>query len=456
MATRCHWLAWLAAAVWVATGSSLAIGDGYQRLAGHGGPVKGVAISKDGSRALTASFDYSLGIWEVPTGQVGAWLDGHDAAVNAVRFLPDETQALSAGDDFRLILWDFEARTEIRRFEGHKGKVISLDISPDGALAVSSGWDGWVGLWDLSGNRPVRWLKGHAGNVNDAVFSADGSKIYSASYDGTIRRWDVAEASLERTLIRHGFGVNRLVLNEAAGWLAYGAVDGAVRVIDLATDAEIADLTADRRPVLAMSASQDLSRLAVGDGEGHIMIIDTQDWSIERDFRAAARGPIWALAWAPDGSRLLSGGLDDAATFWPVAGASSDVLDSTSGAERSFLRDPSEMTNGERQFARKCSVCHTLTPDDRNRAGPTLWGVFGRRAGTIDGYSYSDALRDADIVWEPQSIDRLFDLGPDHYTPGSKMPMQRITSANDRRDLIEFLAKNTGPRTGAGKEESEQ
>ena len=64
------------------------------------------------------------------------------------------------------------------------------------------------------------------------------------------------------------------------------------------------------------------------------------------------------------------------------------------------------------------------------------------------GYSYSDALDGAAITWEAETIDKLFDLGPDHYTPGSKMPMQRITGADDRRDLIAFLAQNTGPRSG--------
>jgi cytochrome c len=77
------------------------------------------------------------------------------------------------------------------------------------------------------------------------------------------------------------------------------------------------------------------------------------------------------------------------------------------------------------------------------RAGPALAGLFGRRSGSLDGYSYSDALRELDIVWSEDTIDKLFELGPDHFTPGSKMPMQRITSAEDRADLVEFLRLKT-------------
>ena len=102
------------------------------------------------------------------------------------------------------------------------------------------------------------------------------------------------------------------------------------------------------------------------------------------------------------------------------------------------------MSNGERQFQRKCSICHTLTEDGGRRAGPSLMGVFGRRAGTLDGYAYSDALIGSDLTWSEETLDKLFDLGPAHYTPGSKMPMQRIVRAADRGDLIAYLKDVTG------------
>jgi len=57
----------------------------------------------------------------------------------------------------------------------------------------------------------------------------------------------------------------------------------------------------------------------------------------------------------------------------------------------------------------------------------------------LAGYKYSATLRNSDITWAEDTIDLLFDQGPDHYIPGSKMPMQVIASADDRADLIEFL-----------------
>ena len=92
---------------------------------------------------------------------------------------------------------------------------------------------------------------------------------------------------------------------------------------------------------------------------------------------------------------------------------------------------------------RKCSICHSLTDDASRKAGPSLHGLFGRPAGTLPGYRYSPTLSGSDIVWNDATIDALFDIGPDHYIPDSKMPMQRITRAEDRADLIEFLKRET-------------
>ena len=90
---------------------------------------------------------------------------------------------------------------------------------------------------------------------------------------------------------------------------------------------------------------------------------------------------------------------------------------------------------------RRCVACHTLTPDGGNRAGPTLHGIFGRRIGTVAGYPYSPALAGGDLVWTEETVGRLFALGPDVVTPGTKMPIQRIPDAAERAALIGFLRR---------------
>lgn len=418
---------------------------GYERLSGHGGPVMGVAVNPDNGAKLTASFDYSVGYWQA--GDAGhdaapLWLEGHRAAASSVAFLGDY-RAVSGGDDYALLIWDLRTGQSLRRLEGHKGKVQSVAVSPDAKLIASAGWDGRAGLWDAATGRLLTWLEGHTAAVNDVAFSGDGTILYTASHDGTVRSWNIPDGSQRRVEVKHGFGVNTLVINDAAGWLAYGGLDGGTRIIDIASGTVVADVTLDRRPILSLALSGDRTRLAVGDGDGYIMVLDTSDWTITRDFRATKSGPVWALAYAGDG-RLLSGGLDRFATIWPQDGS----IAVQGLAQQPFHRPPSEMQNGERQFVRKCSICHSLGTDLTRQAGPPLGGLFGRPAGTVSGYNYSPALRKVDLVWGDDTIDALFRVGPDELTPGSKMPMQRITAAQDRIDLVNYLRSATSdPKT---------
>ena len=408
----------------------------YEILEGHGGPVMAIDVSPDG-RIATGSFDNALGLWDQRDAPV--WLDGHDAAVTAVAFW-DETRLVSGSDDFRVLLWD--SGTLVGPIGSHQGKIAALATSPAAGLVASASWDGTIGLWTLAGEEAGR-LTGHDQGVNDIAFSEDGTALYSASSDGTVRVWDVATGAETRVLVENGLGINRLLLDPDAGWLAYGTVDGATRIVDLDTGAAIRDLSLERRPILALALSPDGNRLAVGDGEGYIMIVMTADWRIERDFRAAPHGPIWALAFSRDGENVLAAGLDDRAHSWPIADM--DAYGQMDTADRSFLADPDLLPNGERQFKRKCSICHTLTPGSARRAGPSLYGLFGRQVGTVADYTYSDALTGSDLVWTEETVDALFSIGPEHYLPGTKMPMQRITGAEDRADLIAYLRRETAP-----------
>ncbi len=409
----------------------------FRTLVGHGGPVMDAAVSPDGTHALTASFDNSVGYWTLGGDEV-VWLEGHTAAVKTVLFLGDG-RAASGGDDFAVEIWDLASGESAVRLEGHKGQVNGLALSPDGLTLASAAWDGSVRLWDARTGEALFEMTGHESSVSDVAFSPDGTILYSASADGTIRTWDPATGEETRILVTHGFGVNKLLA--ADGWLAYGAVDGGTRVIDTATDAVLADLTLERRPILAMALSPDGTLMSVGDGEGFVMTVETGTWRIVDDYKAAANGPVWALAFTPDSAGLLAGGIDDAAYIWPVINELDAPIIAT--RQRGFLADPATMSNGERQFRRKCSVCHSLEDDGVRRAGPTLAGLFGRPAGSVPGYAYSETVAGLGFDWTEDTIDKLFDLGPDHFIPGSKMPMQRIVKPEDRQDLIAFLRDNT-------------
>ena len=413
-------------------------------LKGHGGPIMDIAVSPSGQIA-TASFDNSVGLWE-SDGPV--WLEGSRAAVNTVAFARDDI-ILAGGDDFNIWWWRAGA-PKPKLVGSHTAKIKAIEVGNSLPVFASASWDHTIGLWTPGNpiNEEADWatasLKGHRKGVNDIVFSANDATLYSASVDGTIRVWDVHTAAEKHILVKHGFGVNTLTLNEKDGWLAYGATDGGTRIIHPETGAEIADFTLDRRPILSMAYHADTQQLAVGDGQGFIMVIDTGTMQIARDFRATKRGPIWALAFSANGQNIHAGGIEDIMYSWPIA--TMDEHGQMSTETRSFLEAPETLPNGERQFKRKCSICHTLTEGSARKAGPSLYNLFGRKAGTVADYSYSDTLSGSDIIWSAETINALFDIGPDHYIAGTKMPMQRIVKQQDRDDLVEYLRQATGER----------
>jgi cytochrome c len=94
---------------------------------------------------------------------------------------------------------------------------------------------------------------------------------------------------------------------------------------------------------------------------------------------------------------------------------------------------------------RACRACHGVTAADTNLAGPTLAGIMGRRIASLANYAFSEPLKGMDIVWTPETIAKLLEVGPARYTPGTKMPEQRITDPEERRALVTWLARVTKP-----------
>jgi nitrite reductase (NO-forming) len=91
---------------------------------------------------------------------------------------------------------------------------------------------------------------------------------------------------------------------------------------------------------------------------------------------------------------------------------------------------------------RKCQACHSIEPG-KNMLGPSLAGVIGRKAGTEAGYNYSPAMKSADIVWNPQTLDQYLS-DPAKVVPGNKMPFPGLKTDHDRADVIAYLAAGAG------------
>jgi len=147
---------------------------------------------------------------------------------------------------------------------------------------------------------------------------------------------------------------------------------------------------------------------------------------------------VWSVAFPPDNATLLTGGAGGKIRRWNAR-----TGDSIGSSLQATPRDPLAAGDRGAEVFRACVACHALTEKDAQRAGPTLAGLYGRRIASLPGYRFSDALKGMNIVWTPETVSKLFELGPNAYTPGTKMPDQRIGSAEDRKALTDFLARAT-------------
>jgi cytochrome c len=97
-----------------------------------------------------------------------------------------------------------------------------------------------------------------------------------------------------------------------------------------------------------------------------------------------------------------------------------------------------DLAKGE-QIYHRCQGCHSI---DRNRVGPMHKGLFGRTAGTVAGFNYSDAMKNSGIVWSEQTLDQFLQ-GPRKMVPGTKMTYAGVPDPQERADLIAYLKQAT-------------
>jgi cytochrome c len=103
-------------------------------------------------------------------------------------------------------------------------------------------------------------------------------------------------------------------------------------------------------------------------------------------------------------------------------------------------RAEGDAARGEKRFE-ECATCHTLERGVNN-VGPSLFGLFGRKAGEIADFRYSPALKKSGITWTPQTLDS-FIADPQKEVPGNRMPFAGMPDVGDRADLIAYLQKAT-------------
>ena len=424
----------LSFAALLAAFAALSISATVAQLQGHGGPIKSIAVSPDGRFAISGSFDTSAIRWSLSKNSAEQVLRFHGSAVNAVVVIPGGKLA-TGGEDGQVAIWDEGKPAPTTVLKGHTAPVVALAASPDGKWIASASWDRTIRLAPVAGGE-TKVLQGHQDNVNAVAFTPDGAALVSAGYDLTVRIWPLAK--LESPVTAQVPSPLNAIAIARDGEIIVAGADGKVYFLSSSGDMK-GSVQAAERPIISVAASPDGRFVAASAIAGSVAIIERQDRKVGRTLVGPGL-PVWAVVFLPDSVTLVSGGNDRLVRRW----------DATSGEHLGevAMRGPDNILaafEGDRgaEVYKACVACHTLSPDEGNRAGPTLHGIFGRRIATLPGYQFSDALKKMNIVWTPETVAKLFEIGPMAYTPGTKMPEQKIASPDDRKALMEFLLKTT-------------
>ncbi|MBI3412032.1 MAG: WD40 repeat domain-containing protein [Planctomycetes bacterium] len=254
-------------------------GKQIRSLKGHGDPIEGLAISKDGKFLASGSKDQTVKIWDVAAGKDVQTLKGHTGVVHAVAFAPDGKRLASASEDGTVKIWDHAAGkdlltlTYVKKEEpkkeepkkddkkndkdkkAEKDKAPAKDkeakdkkndkkdekkagvprsftcvaFTPDGKKVIAGNLDGVMKIWDVDTGKELGELKSHEG-VWAIAFNSDGSRMATGGWDKTIRVWDTASWKELFVIKAHDGTVTTIAFSPSGQQIASGGIDGVLRL----------------------------------------------------------------------------------------------------------------------------------------------------------------------------------------------------------------------------------
>jgi RNA polymerase sigma factor (sigma-70 family) len=217
--------------------------------------VSGVWWFPDGRRFLALATDHhSLQIYDVQTGALQKEFALHPGHIYAAALSPDGRRVLEGSYDYAAParLWDVATGKLLRELKGYIGETYGVAFSPDGRLALASGKGGLVRLWDVETGEIVRVFEGHRTGAEGVAYSPDGRRVLTAGSDQTVRLWNADTGAEQVRFFGHTAGVLCVAFSADGRCAASGGRDHSVRVWRLpgpfGTPIKLAPAAAEKEP----------------------------------------------------------------------------------------------------------------------------------------------------------------------------------------------------------------
>jgi WD40 repeat protein len=283
-------------------------------LRGHRQAIAAVAVSKDGSRLLSAGADRTVRVWDTVTGQCLHHLTGHEGQVNAVAFALDGTVALSGGWDNTLRLWNLKTERCLVMV-GHHGPVNGLAVSPDMSFALSASSDQTLRQWDLNTGFCRHVYNGHGYRVTAVSLAPDGKRFVSAGADNTLILWKTGSAERPVILFGHRGAVTTVAWGPASRRIVSGSADKTLKVWDPDSGQCRGTLEGHTEAIRCLALTLDGRWAFSVAADQTLRLWDLANQKCTDVFKGGRHG-FKAVAATDDGALAVTGGLDKTVGRW--------------------------------------------------------------------------------------------------------------------------------------------
>jgi WD40 repeat protein/transcriptional regulator with XRE-family HTH domain len=290
----------------------------YRAWGAHTDMIFALAFSSDGQKLATGSWDRSIKVWDVMTGNL-LWMGWHTGELNRVVFSPDDRILASTGGT-DIILWDAERGAILDELPWSITPV-GVAWRPDGLLLATTDLGGVISLWNphLPGQTMcVRTIQASTMPLSSLAFSLDGKVLASSGNDITVKLWDVESGQLLDVLEGHTDRTRRIAFSPDGRTLASASRDRTICLWDFETRVCRLILHGHSGEVGSIAFSPDNQHLFSSSADGTLRVWDTLTGRCVRVVQSYAT-PIFAVDWSPDSKRLVSGGMKTGITIWDIS-----------------------------------------------------------------------------------------------------------------------------------------
>ena len=248
-------------------------------MTGHNGLISRVEWAPNGILLASTSFDRTIKLWNLSSGECVNTLTGHEGRVWAVAWSPDSKFIASGSTDKTVRVWNSRTGELVSKFDIAGGTCLNMEWSPDGELIAAGGiGDNWSIIIRHVKTQTSQILEGHTAQVNSVAWSPDGKILASVSHDTTIRLWDRETLELKKILTGHNADVHSVNWAPDGSLLATASLDNTIRLWNPHTGQTILILEGHTASVNCVEFSHDGTFLASKSSDSTVRLWRCDTW----------------------------------------------------------------------------------------------------------------------------------------------------------------------------------